>query len=146
DPYQSAHLTQRLAERSVPTDEYVFHPASVARLATTLLSLIREHALALPEDEELIDELQNVRVRESSPGVSRLDHDQDRHDDRAIALALAASAVLQEMGRWGAAGSVPVLVTVPSGSIAAGIGDPDERLFSDLAAHLGVPYTRGREQ
>jgi hypothetical protein len=30
-----------------------------------------------------------VRLRETSPGVLRMDHDSGRHDDRAIALALA---------------------------------------------------------
>jgi hypothetical protein len=29
-------------------------------------------------------------LRETSPGVYRLDHDHGHHDDRAIALALAA--------------------------------------------------------
>jgi hypothetical protein len=40
------------------------------------------------------DELRNVRLRETTPGVVRIDHDPDRHDDRAIALALAASKLL----------------------------------------------------
>jgi hypothetical protein len=55
----------------------------------TLHSLIRERALAIPDDEALIDELANMRLRESSPGVYRLDHDPDKHDDRAVCLALA---------------------------------------------------------
>ena len=46
-----------------------------ARLA---LQLIREHALALPDDPDLLDELRNVRLREASPGVFRLDHDRGR--------------------------------------------------------------------
>ena len=72
-------------------EEFTFTAATVGRLATTLLQLIREHALALPDDPDLIDELRNVRLRETSPGVYRLDHDRNRHDDRAVALALAAS-------------------------------------------------------
>jgi hypothetical protein len=44
----------------------------------------------LPDDEALIDELANLRLRETSPGVLRIDHLPDKHDDRGIALALAA--------------------------------------------------------
>jgi len=55
-----------------------------------LHNLLRERRIALPDDPGLRDELANVRLRETSPGVYRLDHDQGRHDDRAIALGLAA--------------------------------------------------------
>lgn len=96
DPYQAIHLAQRLKARGISVQEFTFGPASVGKLATVLLQLIREHALALPDDPDLIDELRNVRVRESSPGVFRMDHDRGRHDDRAIALALAASLLVEK--------------------------------------------------
>jgi phage FluMu gp28-like protein len=54
---------------------------------------------ALPDDEELLDELANVRLRESAPGVYRMDHDPDRHDDRAVALALAAHHLVTRVPR-----------------------------------------------
>ena len=63
--------------------------------ASTLHLLIRNHLLALPDDEKLIDELAAVRLRETSPGVVRMDHAHGQHDDRAIALALAATALLE---------------------------------------------------
>lgn len=91
DPYQAVHLAQRLKRRGIPTEEFTFSQASVGKLATLLLQLVRDRSLALPDDAELIDELRNVRLREPSPGVYRLDHDRNRHDDRAVALALAAS-------------------------------------------------------
>ena len=69
-------------------------PASVGRLATTIHLLLREHRLALPPNQELLDELANVRLEESSPGVYRMDHHPDKHDDQAIALALAASYLI----------------------------------------------------
>ncbi len=97
DPWQAVGSAQRLQARGVRVEEYPFHPRSIARLASTLLTLVREQALDLPEDEELLDELRNVRLRESTPGVLRLDHDPDRHDDRVIALALAASHVVEGM-------------------------------------------------
>ena len=91
DPWQAAGMVQRLKGRGIPVEEFSFTAASVGKLASTLLTLIREHALALPDDPELLDELRNVRLRESAPGVYRLDHDRGRHDDRAVALALAAT-------------------------------------------------------
>jgi hypothetical protein len=51
--------------------------------------------LSLYDDTELLDELGNVRLRQTSPGVLRMDHDPDQHDDRAIALALAALALVE---------------------------------------------------
>lgn len=94
DPWQSAGLQQRLLARGVPCEEFVFSAQSVGRLATTLTLLIRNHALALPDDEDLIDELANLRLRETAPGVLRIAHDPDKHDDRAIALALAAQQLV----------------------------------------------------
>lgn len=37
-----------------------------------------------------------MRLRESSPSVFRLDHDSGRHDDQAVALALAVVTLLAE--------------------------------------------------
>lgn len=89
DPYQAVAMTQRLRNKGVSIDEFTFSQASVGRLAMALHTTIRDHRLAIPNDPELIDELVNVRLRETSPNVYRLDHDPDRHDDRAIAMALA---------------------------------------------------------
>jgi phage terminase large subunit-like protein len=94
DPWQTAQLRERLRRRGLKVNEFKFSAQSVGKLATTLNVLLREHRLALPGDEDLIDELLHVRLRETSPGVVRLDHDSDRHDDRVIALALAAEHLL----------------------------------------------------
>jgi len=52
----------------------------------------------------MIEELQNVWLRETSPGVVRMDHDSDQHDDRAIALVLAASKLIERpIGKGSAA-------------------------------------------
>ena len=95
DPWQSAQLTQRLRGRGLKVLDYQFSAQSVSRLALRLHGAIRDHALALPDDPELLDELRNVRLRETSPGVYRLDHDADKHDDRAIALALAVNHLME---------------------------------------------------
>lgn len=111
DPWQAVGLAQRLRARGVAVVEWTFSPVSVGRLAMTLHLLLREHRLALPDDAELLDELATVRLRESRPGVYRLDHDASAHDDRAVALGLAALALVErpETGR----GSI----TVPTGSL-----------------------------
>jgi phage terminase large subunit-like protein len=94
DPFQAVGMMQRLQERRIRIEEFAFSSASVGRLASTLHLLLRDRALALPDDPELLDELLNVRLRETSPGVLRMDHDPDKHDDRAIALAMAAADLL----------------------------------------------------
>ena len=98
DPWQSVGMCQRLRAQGVRVTEFAFTAQSVGRLAVTLHTAIRDHRLALPDDEALLDELANVRLRETSPGVFRLDHDPDKHDDRATALALAVHNLLERPG------------------------------------------------
>lgn len=90
DPWQAVGLAQRLRGRGVHVDEVAFTQQSVGRLASVLHLLLRDRLLALPADDDLLDELANVRLRETAPGIVRMNHDPGRHDDRAIALALAA--------------------------------------------------------
>src|SRR5205085_12329854 len=95
DPWQAIGLAQRLRVRGVNVEQVTFTQTAIGRLASTLHLLLRDHLLALPADEALLDELSTVRLRESAPGVVRMDHDPGRHDDRAISLALAAQALLE---------------------------------------------------
>ena len=83
-------MSQRLRVEASRCRVHV-HATSVSRLALRLHGLIRDHALELPDDPELLDELANVRLRETSPGVYRLDHDPGRHDDRASRSPLPPS-------------------------------------------------------
>jgi phage terminase large subunit-like protein len=99
DPHQAVELTQRLAARGVRVERFDFTAGSVGRLTLTLYQLLRSRSLALPDDPDLIGELANVRLRETSPGTYRLDHDPDKHDDRAIALALAAHHLVERSGK-----------------------------------------------
>ena len=89
DPWQAVGLLQRLRSRSVQVEEFVFSSASVGHMAQALLLALRDHRLALPDDPDLLNELARVRLRETSPGVLRLDHDSGDHDDRAVALGMA---------------------------------------------------------
>lgn len=102
DVWQAVALAQRLRGRGVKVEEFVFSSSSVARLASVLHELLRTRRISLPDDAELLSELANVRLRETStPGLIRLDHDPGQHDDRAIALALAALALLTNQGGGG---------------------------------------------
>jgi hypothetical protein len=98
DPAQAWSLMQRLRVEHVDVIEHTFTTASNSRRALELLQLVREQRLALPPDEELIDELVALRLRETSPGVYRFDHDPDRHDDRAVACSLVANYLLSKVG------------------------------------------------
>ena len=94
DPSQAIGMMQRLANE-YQIEEYNFSGASVAKLALSLLIMFKDHRLNLPDKHELIEELSNVRLRSVSPGVYRMDHDPSRHDDQAIALALAVQDCLK---------------------------------------------------
>jgi hypothetical protein len=95
DPYQAIHLGQNLRRAGATVKEYPFTSQSVGRLAVTLFRLLRDRLLVLPADEDLVEELVNARLRETAPGVYRIDHDPDKHDDRVISLALVAHRLVE---------------------------------------------------
>jgi phage terminase large subunit-like protein len=95
DKYQAAHLAQRLKARRVRTEEFTFSTANIGRLAVTTFRLLRDHLFDLPDDEALVDELVNVQLREVGPGSYRLDHASGRHDDMAVATAMAAQYLVE---------------------------------------------------
>jgi hypothetical protein len=100
DPWQAAGLIQRLSRRGLRVEEFVFSSQSVGRLAHGLYSALKARRLRLPAgDEALRSELLNVRLRETSPGVYRLDHDSGRHDDMAVAIAIVVHHLLSGSGR-----------------------------------------------
>jgi hypothetical protein len=114
DPWQAAMLVERLRRRGIRIAEFPFSAQSVGRIASTLYLLLRERNLRLPDDPELLDELANVRLRETSPGVLRMDHDSGRHDDRAVALALACHRLVE---RAGEDSPIQVRTFVPQGRL-----------------------------
>ncbi len=115
DPSQALLLGQRLRERGLRAVEEVFTVSSNSVRAGLLFRLVHERRLSLPDDDELVDELASVRLRESSGGRYRLDHDSGRHDDRATALALAAQHVLARRK-----GFATVVETGPAWSVPSG--------------------------
>jgi hypothetical protein len=98
DPSQAVYLAQRLRARGVPAEQFVFSAASVGTIASALFVLLRSHNLALPDDPELLDELAHTRLRTNSAGGVRVDHASGRHDDRSVALGMAARWLLDHLG------------------------------------------------
>jgi phage terminase large subunit-like protein len=117
DPFQAVHLAQRLRADGIPVEEFAFSSQSVGRLAVTLYRLLADRLLLLPDDEDLVDELVNVRLRETAPGQYRIDHDPDRHDDRVISLALVAHRLAEKPARVQAkwSGALQAGVSVSAG-------------------------------
>jgi phage terminase large subunit-like protein len=152
DPWQSIGLLQRLKKAGHRADEFTFSQQSVGRLASTLYGLFRDRNLAIPDDPDLIDELAHVRLIEKSPGVFRMDHDPGRHDDRAVALALAATSLLQkdEPGAptvgpsiWDAGDGVPIGQWRPQ---HVDWGHPDYRAHRATADQIGCRQCRELSQ
>jgi len=96
DPWQSIGMLERLRGQGVRASEFTFSQQSVGRLASTMVNLLRDRALGLPDDDELLDELRAVRLVERSPGSWRIDHLAGQHDDQVIAIAIAAQHLLRE--------------------------------------------------
>jgi hypothetical protein len=85
----------------------------------------------------LIDELAGVVLRETAPGVYRLDHAAGKHDDRAVALALAAQALIAE-GDPGPATSMVRMMA----EYQLAPGGP-ERVFLDGSSSSWLPRVAG---
>lgn len=94
DPWQAKLIAQQLTDRGAKVTEYSFTATSVGRLALSLYQAIRQHRLALPDDEDLLEELATVRLVKNTLGTYRLDHDASTHDDQAVALALGVHQLL----------------------------------------------------
>lgn len=140
DPWQGVGLAQRLRDRGISVEEWAFTAQSVGRLGQNLHMLLRDHRLALPDDADLLNELITMRLRESAPGVYRLDHDSGRHDDRAVSLGLAALA-LTERGTSDY-GSVSSVVGVSRAAVGAGV---IRMPGADALAAYALARTRGPE-
>jgi phage terminase large subunit-like protein len=101
DVYQAIGLIERLRQRGIRARKFDITQQLAGRLATILFTLIRDGRLILPADEALIDELLHLRIVDAGLGKYRIDHDSGRHDDQAIALALAAHGILDRWARPG---------------------------------------------
>ena len=92
DPWNGALLSQRLRQRGVPVEEYMFSKEARDKLFTTLLTLVREGRLRSRPDARLRRELLGLEVTEAASGF-RVAHPRGQHDDTVVAVALGAQKV-----------------------------------------------------
>lgn len=131
DPYQAQNMLQSLRAKGVRASEFTFSAQSVGRVANALHLALRNRLLWLPDDDELLAELGRVRLRETSPGAVRLDHDSGEHDDQAVGIGIAV-AVLQGEPQLGAGW------LAYWGGVVAGRSD-EEKLRAEHPELRGLP-------
>jgi hypothetical protein len=95
DPREAVAMAQALRDRGMTVDDRQLTVQSVGKIGGNLHRLLAEHRVALPNDPDLLGELASVRLRKTSLGELRLDHDAGGHDDRAMSLGLAALALTE---------------------------------------------------
>lgn len=95
-PWQAVGLAQRLRGHGVSVEEWSYSPQRYGGMASVLFALLRDHLLDLYDAPGLVDELANVRLKETVPGQVRVTHDPGRHDDRVVALGMAVLALVEE--------------------------------------------------
>lgn len=98
DPNQFVGNLQSLNKRGIHAEQWDFTAASVGSVATALVQAFRNEQIHVPDVKILKDELLRVRLRESAPGVTRLDHDRSGHDDQAVVIGMATHIWLGKLG------------------------------------------------
>lgn len=91
DRMQAEQLVGHLARQHVRTREYLFTQAGTNRLARSLYTHLRDRALRLPDDPELISELSSTRLVETGPGTVKLVNPPGTHDDLAVVVGMACA-------------------------------------------------------
>jgi phage terminase large subunit-like protein len=127
DPWNGPAVAQRVRQRGISMDLVPFTSTSNDHMATGLHVAIRDGRLAIPPDPELLEELANVRLVEKN-GQFKLEHDPDKHNDRASAISLAIMMLTQIQPQGGrpiiwtdeemAAHKTSVAATLGNGSVA----------------------------
>lgn len=89
DPDQFMGSIQQLRKAGVRAESWAFTTTSVGQVATSLVQAFHNGQIRIPDYPELRDELLRVKLRESTAGVTRLDHDKGAHDDQAVCIGMA---------------------------------------------------------
>jgi hypothetical protein len=110
DRMQAEQLSSNLSRQGVTVKEFTFSSSSTTRMARTLHAAIRDRAIEVPDDPELLDELMSTRMVETGAGVKLADR-RGHHDDLVQALGMCAVDLLESTP------SGPSSVLVPRGSI-----------------------------
>lgn len=103
DPYQMESTIQKLSLRGLPVEPWSARGGrGCAVLAQVLRNAVIHRRLSWYPSagdiagDSLVDELSSLRVVQKSYGY-RFDHEHSKHDDRAVAIAMALSRSLEHM-------------------------------------------------
>ena len=112
DPYQAMQMVGRLRAARVSIDAVTMSVGGNDARAVGLFRALRDHDLDLLDDDELVDELASLGLREVTPGRYKLDADPGSggHHDRATALSLALEPFLTRV-------SGPATIDRPRGTL-----------------------------
>ena len=94
DPTQFRGSIQNLNLRGVRAKEWNFTTTSVGEVASALVQTFRNRQIHIPDLPILREELLRVRLRETTPGVTRLDHDKGAHDDQAVTIGMGCRILI----------------------------------------------------
>jgi phage terminase large subunit-like protein len=83
DAWQAMRTMQTLTGNGIHVQEFKYTTQSVGALRHVLYQLIRDHALVIPDDLGLVDELANVKVVTNSAGVERMQRNTTRRSTTA---------------------------------------------------------------
>jgi hypothetical protein len=95
DPFQAAGVLQAVRARGVTVEEWSYTAGRYGEMASTLFALLRDQRIDLYPEEDLLEELRNVRLQETIPGQVRIQHDPGRHDDACVALGMCVVPLIR---------------------------------------------------
>jgi hypothetical protein len=96
DRMQAEQLTSNVARAGVKVQEYVFSTAGVNRLARAMHVALRDRAIELPDDEEVMAEARTVRLVETGPSTIKMQNPPGSHDDVFQAVAMVVVDLLEQ--------------------------------------------------
>jgi hypothetical protein len=93
------------------------------RLAKAMFTALRDRAVEIPDDPELVSELQTARMVETGPGTVKLQNAAGTHDDPVVAVGMTVVDLLDRMtglpGTFGGGMSRSLLPQAPTGDVSA---------------------------
>ncbi|MGI0086274.1 MAG: hypothetical protein ACREBQ_14440, partial [Nitrososphaerales archaeon] len=85
-------IVEHCKELGLPAESYAIHARSKEELLSNLRLLLEQKKLVLPNDINLLSNLNCIETKRSGTGGFLFDHKRGTHDDLAFALALAVWA------------------------------------------------------
>ncbi|MEM0142441.1 MAG: terminase large subunit [Candidatus Parvarchaeum sp.] len=102
DPTQFKGSIERLQDKGLNIKPWEFTTMSVGKVARALTQVFRNHQITVPNIAELKEELLNLRLKDNSAGVTRLDTLPGKHDDQAVCIGMISSILLDLSNGLGA--------------------------------------------